>query len=161
MKNVLTILFTLFLAAGSGAGAAEPQDAKADASKAAVLKTLEAYRTAMKEKSLEKLALAVHPDLTIMEGVHLNTSWADYRDNHIGPEMKEWKEFRVEDPSVVSVTTAGDWAYAVTRATYTLVFPDKSMVIDSAETFVLVKKDGKWLIRHIHSSGKKRPEAKP
>ena len=154
MKNALSIFIALFLATGSAA--VEPE-----AAKTAVLKTLADYRLAMSEKSLEKLSAVVHPDLTVMEGVALNTSWADYRDNHIGPEMKEWKAFRVEDPSVVSVTTAGDWAYAVTRATYTLVFPDKSMVIDSAETFVLAKKDGKWLIRHIHSSGKKRPEAKP
>jgi len=111
--------------------------------------------------SLTRLAATVHEDHSVMEGIHLNRSWADYRDNHIGPEMKEWKEFRVEDPAVISVTTEGDWAYAVTRATYTLVFPDKSMVIDSAETCVLARKDGKWRVRHVHSSGKKRPEPKP
>ena len=159
--NKSTWAFIAALTLASGANAAAPATSGKASSEDAVLKTVAEYRAAIAAGSLERLAKAVHEDLSVMEGIHLNRGWADYRDNHIGPEMKEWKEFRVADPLVISVTTAGDWAYAVTRATYTLVFPDKSMVIDSAETFVLARKDGKWRVRHVHSSGKKRPEVKP
>lgn len=148
-------ILALALASATAVCAAAP-----DSARQSVLKTIDEYRAAMTGKSLDKLAGAVDPALTVMEGVYLNTSWADYRDNHIGPEMKEWKEFRIADPELVSLSVDGDWAYAVTRATYTLVFPDKSLVLAGAETFVLRKSDGGWRIRHIHSSGKKLRETK-
>lgn len=148
-------LIAMLLLVAPAAFAAAP-----DAAREGVLKTIEQYRAAMTGKSLDKLAGAVDPSLTVMEGVYLNTSWADYRDNHIGPEMKEWKEFRIEGPELVSLTVDGDWAYAVTRATYTLVFPDKSLVLAGAETFVLKNSDAGWRIRHVHSSGKKLRETK-
>lgn len=31
---------------------------------------------------------------TIFEGGHINWGWADYRDNHLGPELKEFSEIQ-------------------------------------------------------------------
>ena len=135
--------------------------AKAASGEAAVLSAVSAYRSAIAEGSLDKLAAVVEPELTVLEGMHLNRGWADYRDHHIGPEMKEWKSFSVADPSVVTVSVAGDWAYAVGRATYTIVMPEKTVVLEAAETFVLRRRGGVWRVRHVHSSARKRPEAKP
>lgn len=158
MKSVL--LAVGLLVAASSAIAAAPT-AKPASGEAAVLASVAAYRSAIAEGSLDKLAAVVEPELTIMEGTHLNRGWADYRDNHIGPEMKEWKAFRVADPTVVDVSVAGDWAYAVSRATYTIVLPTKTVVLESAETFVLLRRDGSWRVRHVHSSSRKLREEKP
>jgi ketosteroid isomerase-like protein len=148
------------LLAASSAFSAEPA-AKPPSGEAAVLATVSAYRSAIAEGSLDKLGSVVEPELTVLEGMHLNRGWADYRDNHIGPEMKEWTAFRVADPSVVDVSVAGDWAYAVSRATYTIVLPAKTVVLESAETFVLRRRDGSWRVRHVHSSSRKLREEKP
>lgn len=138
--------------AAQPAGKARPEEA--------VARTVDAYRAAIAAGSLERLAETVDEDLSVLEGTHLNRGWADYRDNHIGPEMKEWTEFRVAGPTVIETVVSGDLAYVVSRATYTLVFPDKSVVIDGADSFVLSKKDGRWRVRHVHSSGKKLREEK-
>ena len=158
MKSVL--LSAGILLAASPAFSSEP-GAKAASGEAFVLAAVSAYRSAIAEGSLDKLAAVVEPELTVLEGMHLNRGWADYRDNHIGPEMKEWKSFSVADPSVVTVSVAGDWAYAVSRATYTIVMPEKTVVLEAAETFVLRRRGGSWRVRHVHSSARTRPEAKP
>ncbi len=158
MKNVFMSVGLLL--AATCAVSAEPA-AKPPSGEAAVLATVSAYRSAIAEGSLDKLGSVVEPELTVLEGMHLNRGWADYRDNHIGPEMKEWKAFRVADPSVIDVSVAGDWAYAVSRATYTIVLPAKTVVLESAETFVLRRRDGSWRVRHVHSSSRKLREEKP
>lgn len=149
---------TAWLLAVSSAVTAAPAGA---AGEPAVLAAVAAYRSAIAEGNLEKLGAVVEPELTVMEGTHLNRGWADYRDNHIGPEMKEWKSFRVADPTVVDVSVAGDWAYAVSRATYTIALPAKSVVLESAETYVLRRRGGSWRVRHVHSSARKIREEKP
>lgn len=157
MKSVF-LSAGLLLAASSAVSAAPA--AKAASGEAAVLAAVSAYRSAIAEGSLDKLASVVELELTVLEGMHLNRGWADYRDNHIGPEMKEWRAFRVADPSVIDVSVAGDWAYAVTRATYTIVLPEKAVVLEAAETFVLRRRAGSWRVRHVHSSSKKLREEK-
>jgi uncharacterized protein (TIGR02246 family) len=127
----------------------------------AVRSVLRSYQAAMEARSVDALGKVVDPDLLILEGTHKNVGWKDYRDNHIGPEMKEWKAFRVADPSVIDVAVAGDWAYAVSQATYTIVLPAKTVVLESVETFVLHRRDGSWRVRHVHSSSRKLREEKP
>lgn len=137
---------------------AKPAESKP---KDAVLKVLADYRAAMEARSVEKLANVIDPDLLVLEGVYKNVSWADYRDNHIGPEMKEWKEFRTQDPRVLEVIVHGELAYAVEEATFTIVTADKTVTLAGAETFVLKKDPAGWKIRHLHfSSKKKEPAAK-
>jgi ketosteroid isomerase-like protein len=126
-----------------------------------ILKVLADYRAAMEVKSIEKLAAVMDPNLLILEGIHTNTGWADYRDNHIGPEMKEWKEFKVADPKVLEVAVAGDFAYVVEQTSITIVMADNTVVIDAAETFVLRKGPEGWKIKHLHYSGKPRANSPP
>lgn len=68
------------LLAASSMISAEPA-AKPAGVEAAVLATVSAYRSAIAEGSLDKLASVVEPELTVLEGMHLNRGWADYRDN--------------------------------------------------------------------------------
>lgn len=129
---------------------------------AEVLRVLSLYHAAMEARSVDKLEEVVDPELLVLEGVHKNVGWADYRDNHIGPEMKEWKEFKVRDPRVLEVDVHGEFAYAVEEATFTITTADQSVVLSGVETFVLKKGPSGWKIRHLHFSSKRRePGAKP
>src|SRR5688500_17617350 len=47
-----------------------------------------AYDTAFNARDIEKLATLYHPEVTIFEGSGINRGWVDYRDNHLGPELK-------------------------------------------------------------------------
>lgn len=135
-------------AAGAVAFAASPDEA-------AIRTVLGDYQAAMEARSVEKLAAVVAGDLLILEGTHKNDSWADYRDKHIGPEMAEWKEFKVEGLKISRLEVGGSMAYAVQEATYTIVAADGTVVMLGAETFVLGKTDKGWKIKHVHLSGKR------
>ncbi|MEK7382311.1 MAG: hypothetical protein AAB262_03390, partial [Elusimicrobiota bacterium] len=104
MKNGYRLMgvlaFVVAATAAFGAGSEE----------AAVRKVLADYRTAMEERSVAKLAAVVSDDLLVLEGTHKNDGWADYRDNHIGPEMAEWKEFKVTGPRLMKLEIRGDLA---------------------------------------------------
>jgi hypothetical protein len=49
-----------------------------------------AYDAAFTAKDLSKLATMYHPDVTVYEGGGINPGWADYRDRHLGPELKSF-----------------------------------------------------------------------
>ncbi len=51
---------------------------------------LKDYDTAFNAKDLDRLATFYHPDVTIYEGGGINTGWIDYRDNHLGRELKSY-----------------------------------------------------------------------
>lgn len=121
----------------------------------AVAAVLRDYRAAMEARSVEKLAAVFDPELFLFEGTHQNAGWADYRDNHIGPEMKEWSGFEVLDTHIADAIVAADVAYVATVSTYRIVAEGKAVKITAAESFVLIRKQGVWKIRHLHYSGKK------
>ena len=120
-----------------------------------VAAVLRDYSAAMEARSVEKLAAVFDPELFLFEGTHENAGWADYRDNHIGPEMKEWSEFKVLDARVADAVIGTDLAYVSTVSTYRIVAGGKPVRIAAAESFVLVRRGGAWKIRHLHYSGKK------
>lgn len=150
--RLIGVLALVVAAAAAFAGASE---------EAAVRKVLADYRTAMEERSIAKLAAVVSDDLLVLEGTYKNVGWADYRDKHIGPEMAEWKEFKVADPRLTKLEVSGDMAYAVQEATYTIVDAKGPVVMLGAETFVFGKEAKGWKIRHLHLSGKRVSPAKP
>ena len=117
---------------------------------------LRQYRDAMEARSVEKLAPLFDPELFLFEGTHQNVGWADYRDNHIGPEMKDWSQFKVLDTRVVDAVIAPGLAYVATSSTYRIVTGAKSVRLSAAESFVLVPAEGRWRIRHLHFSGKQQ-----
>lgn len=55
-------------------------------------------------------------DLTVMESTGINRGWADYRDHHLAPEMKEMKNFRYR-PFEIEPHVSGDLAWVIFRST--------------------------------------------
>ncbi len=93
--------------------------------------------------------------LTIFESGHANYGWVDYRDNHLGPEMKEMKNTKYEY-SDIRAKVSGSMAYATMK--YTISGDSEGKHFDSAglATAVLEKSGGKWRILHWHSSAPRR-----
>ena len=114
-----------------------------------------AYQAAMEARSIEKLAMVFDTDLVVLEGTHKNVNWVDYRDNHIGPEMREWSDFKVLETRITDSVTGARFAYVVVESKYRITSEDNAVVVAAAETLMLKMSAGPWRIRHLHYSGKK------
>jgi len=133
---------------------AAAQDAEADA----VRGVLEAWAARTQAKDLAGLDTLVAPDawVQIIEGAGVNRGWLDYRDRHLAPELGEFREFayRVFDiePQVRHAVTWAPFRYELSAET------SRGRVdVEGRGTAVLEKRDGRWLIVHLHTSGRRRP----
>jgi len=139
----------------SSAGA-QPDDA------ATVEAWLKAYDAAFNAKDLDKLATFYHPDVTIYEGGGVNNGWIDYRDRHLGPELKSFEDLQFGHTNTrVLVLPGGQSAYATSEYSIKAKMGDRQLDSGGLETLVLVKSsDGTWKIRHSHTSSRaRRPQA--
>ncbi len=142
--------------------ASNPVGAQAASGDAAAVEAwLKGYDAAFMAKDLEKLATFYHPDVTIYEGGGINNGWADYRDHHLGPELKAFENLQFGHTNTkVTVLPGGQSAYATSE--YAIKAKMGERVLDSSglETLVLVKgADGTWKIRHSHTSSRPRRPA--
>ena len=140
------------------AGAAFTVSAQAPRDEAAVVAWLQSFDRAFMAKDLDALASFYHPDVTIFEGGGINNGWADYRDHHLGPELKGFENLQFEHRNVaVHVLDGGAVAYVTSE--YALKARTGGREVDSGglETLVLVKDGAAWKIRHSHTSARRRP----
>jgi uncharacterized protein YcnI len=140
----------------ASAAAAQPNDA------AAVEAWLKSYDAAFNAKDLDKLATFYHPDVTIYEGGGINNGWIDYRDRHLGPELKSFENLQFGHSNTkVTVLPGGQSAYATSEYSIKAKMGDRQLDSGGLETLVLVKSaDGIWKIRHSHTSSRpRRPQA--
>ena len=130
--------------------------ASAQSKDAEVVAFFKTYDAAFNARDLEKLAALYHPDVTIFEGSGINRGWVDYRDNHLGPELKSFQDLQWAHSNIV-VHMLGDSAAYVT-ADYTIKYKTGDRAVDSGgiATHVLVKEQGAWKIRHSHTAARRR-----
>ena len=147
----------LVLLLAGALGSASPAESPADqALKAFVV----AYDGAFNAKDLERLAAFYHPEVTIFEGGHVNTGWLDYRDNHLGPELKEMADLRFSHVDVVPHVLSEAAAYVTAEYRLKATISGKVVEAEGLETLLLLKGgDGSWRIRHSHTSSRRRPAA--
>jgi ketosteroid isomerase-like protein len=105
--------------------------------------------------------------LTVFESGHANYGWADYRDNHLVPEMAEMKNTKYVLADL-KIHIAGKTAWATFKYTISADIPDKGKTRhvegSGLGTAVLEQRSGRWQIVHWHSSAPRRapaPAAKP
>lgn len=135
--------------------------AQAGSSNAAAVEAwLKGYDAAFNAKDVSKLAPFYHPDVTIYEGTGINNGWADYRDRHLGPELKAFEnlEFGHTDTKV-TLMPGGESAYATSRYTIKAKMGERLLDSEGLETLVLVKTPDGWKIRHSHTSSRPRRPA--
>ena len=126
-----------------------------------IVEWLQAYDRAFNAKDLKQLATFYDPEVTVFEGGGVNNGWADYRDHHLGPELKEFEDLRFSHHNV-RVQLLADGRAACVISEYTLKAKVNNRDVDGAglETLVVVKaSDGRWRIRHSHTSSRPRPAA--
>lgn len=118
-----------------------------------------AYDAAFNAKDLEKLATMYHPDVTIFEGAIINRGWVDYRDNHLGPELRMFQDLAWAHTNI-QVHPLGPSAAYVT-ADYSIKYKAADRAVDSGgiATHVLVREGGVWKIRHTMTATRRRPPA--
>lgn len=128
---------------------------------AAIETWLKGYDAAFNAKDLEKLATFYHPDVTIYEGGGINNGWIDYRDRHLGPELKAFENLQFGHSNTkVTVLPGGQSAYATSEYAIKAKMGERQLDSGGLETLVLVKgADGSWQIRHSHTSS--RPARRP
>jgi len=129
---------------------------------ASVQAWLKAYDAAFNTKDIDKLATFYHPDVTIYEGGGINNGWIDYRDRHLGPELKSFENLQFGHSNTkVIVLPGGQSAYATSEYSIKAKMGDRQLDSGGLETLVLVKSsDGTWKIRHSHTSSRaRRPQA--
>ena len=100
--------------------------------------------------------------LTVFENGHANYGWADYRDNHLGPEMREMKNTAYEF-SDIKIHLASKTAWATFKYTIAADVTEngKARHVDGGGlgTAILEQREGHWRIVHWHSSAPRRAPA--
>lgn len=121
----------------------------------AIVDFFAAYDLAFVAKDLDRLATMYHPDVTIFEGGGVNNGWIDYRDNHIGPELKSFNGLKFSHSGVKVRMLGADAAYVTSEYAIETAGINAPTRSGGLETDVLVKQDGRWLIRHTHTSARR------
>ncbi len=88
--------------------------------------------------------------VTVIENGHANYGWANYRDNHLGPELREMKNVRYA-LSGIKVNTSGHLAWATFKYTIAADFRERHIEGGGMGTAVLQHGPNGWQIMHWHS----------
>lgn len=154
VRNRLRMLAAIVAAsaavAASGVEAAQsPQDQ--------VQAFFKAYDEAFNARDLNKLGTMYHPDVTVFEGAGIDRTWAAYRDNHLGPELKAFQDLSFAHSNVVVIVLGPDAAYVT--ADYSIKYTTGDRKVDSGgiATHILVREGGAWKIRHSQTAARRRP----
>ena len=94
-------------------------------------------------------------DVTVFESGHANYGWNDYRNTHLAPELKEFKNTKYAFTDM-KVKVDGKTAWATFKYTLAAEMGTRKVESGGLGTVVLEKRDGKWRIVHWHSSAPRR-----
>ncbi|MGD9628597.1 MAG: nuclear transport factor 2 family protein [Pyrinomonadaceae bacterium] len=97
-------------------------------------------------------------DVTVFESGHANYGWNDYRNTHLAPELKEFKNTKYGFADL-RVKVDGKTAWATFKYSLAADMGTRKIESGGLGTAVLEKRDGKWLIVHWHSSAPRRQPA--
>lgn len=148
-----TIVVAAFVA--SSVALASAQDEQAEA-----IKTwLKGYDEAFVAKDLEKLATFYHPEVTIFEGGGVNRGWADHRDHHLGPELKQFQNLQFSHSNTVVRMLGRDAAYVTSEYSIKARMAEREIDSGGLETLIVIREGAGWKIRHSHTSSRRRPAA--
>lgn len=155
-QKVTVVGVILTLAMLTFAGFAWNASAQSNDEKA-VLNVLMQNTTAFEKNDLATLDKIWANDeaVTVFENGHANYGWTDYRNNHLAPEMKEFKNTKYAS-SDVKVKIDGKTAWAIFKYTISGDAGGKRFDGGGLGTAILEKRGGRWQIVHWHSSAPRR-----
>lgn len=147
-------LFLLFNGTVIAYGQTPQQRQDTEASPTAVARS---YFEAMDQKDLSAAEALFAASSSIFETGGNEGNWAAYRDHHIGAELDAFARFEISLAEPETDSSADDsMAFVAWPIEYHIELKD-GRKIDSrgTVTFVLVKEESRFRIRHLHWSSKR------
>lgn len=114
-----------------------------------------AYDSAFISKDVEKLAPFYSADTTVYEGGGVNRGWKDYRDNHLGPELKSYDSVQFSHSNVTPHLLGKENAFVTADYMIKTKTGEKAMDGGGLATYTLSKDSGAWKITHTHTSARR------
>lgn len=118
-----------------------------------VVRALAANIEAQRIEALDTL-FAPGRDVHIVEGSGVNHGWAEYRDDHLVPELEEMDDLSYRYHGV-EPQVRGDVAWASFQYELGADFPDERVELEGRGTAILERLDGRWRVVHLHTSGRR------
>lgn len=142
-----------------GPGGVGPIEVSSDTSR--VRATVEALFAAAERADMAALdTLYAGEDLTVIEGAGINRTWAQYRDQHLGPELREFRNFRYR-PSQIEAHVHGDQAWAIFRYSLRADYQGRELDQVGRGTAILERRNDRWVVRHTQTSSRPRRPTDP
>ena len=163
MRSIIRL--GVVLACQSAASAAIAPDAAAQRAPSAeegrVVATIEALFRAAERGDMTSLdTLYAGDSLTVVEGAGINRGWADYRDHHLGPELKEMRNFQYR-PAEIQARVAGNTAWALFRYSVRATMGERTIDAVGRGTAILEKRGQRWVVRHTQTGSRARRPTDP
>ncbi|MBI3981295.1 MAG: nuclear transport factor 2 family protein [Gemmatimonadetes bacterium] len=123
----------------------------------AVRRVIEAVAEFSQAKNLAAMDTLFAPGggVDIIEGAGVNHGWVDYRDNHLGRELAEFQNFQYRHYAI-EPTVRGNVAWTSFRYDMAVDTPNGHIETEGRGTAVLERRDGRWVIVHQHTSGRRK-----
>lgn len=127
----------------------------------AVIRTIEALFAAVERSDLEALdTLYAGDSLLVIEGAGINRGWRDYRDNHLAPELREFRNFKYR-PFELEVRVSGDLAWATYRYSMTADVGERRVDVVGRGTVILERNGTRWVVRLTQTASRARRPTDP
>ena len=128
---------------------------------AAVRRVIEAVAAYSQAKNFNAMDTLYAPGggVHIIEGVGVNHGWEDFRDNHLKPEFAEFQNIAYRYYAIEPVIR-GDVAWASFRYDFAVDAPSGHVESEGRGTAMLEKREGRWVIVHQHTSGRRKPQSR-
>jgi len=128
-----------------------------DADAAAVRRVIEAVAEFSSARNLGAMDTLYAPEggVHIIEGAGVNHGWQDYRDNHLGRELAEFRTFHLRHYAIEPVVR-GDIAWTSFRYETMIETAENRIELEGRGTAVLENRAGRWVIVHQHTSGRRK-----
>jgi ketosteroid isomerase-like protein len=125
-----------------------------DKDRAAVTATVDAFYADMKKGDAAGVMRHVAADAVFLEGGGQETR-AEYESGHLPADI-EFEKAVDGKRGPLSVQVNGDTAWVVGMADYVGTFQGKPVNFASAQLMVLTRTGGRWMIRSVHWSSRRR-----
>jgi ketosteroid isomerase-like protein len=158
--SVLLVLLAPFAGSSARAQRHEP-GAAMSADAPAVTATIRALFAAAERSDLAALdTLYAGDSLLVIEGTGINRGWRDYRDNHLGPELRAFRNFKYR-PFEIEVRVAGNVAWATYRYAISAETGERQIDAVGRGTAILERRGEKWVVRLTQTSSRNRRPTDP
>jgi hypothetical protein len=151
MNHMLMLTLVATLSFVQGQVAAQTDEAEAE-----IVLTLERIADSFESGELGLLdeVFAPGPGVHIIEGAGVNHGWAEYRDEHLRPELEAFKNL-VYRYFAIEPVVRGELAFAAFRYELSADLNGGPLNMEGRGTAVLEQLEGRWKIVHLHTSGRR------